>query len=94
MYSILEQLYEMPLGTNSIPLGQNKELMELAADAQQKMEKLKNTLSKEQQTLLEKALAADSRLSNWRNFRKFKYGFELAMLLMMELYGDYEEMLS
>ena len=58
MYRIIEQLYDAPIGMNSIQPGQNPEI------------------------------------ESSRAFDKFKYGFHLGVLMMMEIMESYEDMLA
>lgn len=92
MYSILEQLFDVPIGSNSIQPGANQELMEKRKAVNQCLKRLQDTLSEEQKKLLEAYQEADGDVANYQEFKKFKYGFELAMFLMMELMEDYENM--
>ena len=46
MYRILEQLYDAPIGLNSIQPGQNPELMKMARNREEKRQKLIAALSR------------------------------------------------
>ena len=94
MYRILEQLYDAPIGLNSIQPGQNPELMKMARNREEKRQKLIAALSPEQKKLLDKLVQADEEMESSRAFDKFKYGFHLGVLMMMEIMESYEDMLS
>ena len=94
MYRILEQLYDAPIGLNSIQPGQNPELMKMARNREEKRQKLIAALSPEQKKLLDKLVQADEEMESSRAFDKFKYGFHLGVLMMMEILESYEDMLS
>ena len=94
MYRILEQLYDAPIGLNSIQPGQNLELMRMARNREEKLRKLIAALSPEQKKLFDELAQADGELETSRAFDKFKYGFHLGVLMMMEVMESYEDMLS
>ena len=92
MYRIIEQLYDAPIGMNSIQPGQNPELMKMARNREEKRQKLIATLSPEQKKLFDELVQADEEIE--RAFDKFKYGFHLGVLMMMEIMESYEDMLA
>ena len=94
MYRILEQLYDAPIGLNSIQPEQNPELMKMAHNREEKRQKLIAALSPEQQKLFDELVQADEEMGNSRAIDKFKYGFHLGVLMMMEIMESYEDMLS
>ena len=87
MYRIIEQLYDAPIGLNSIQPGQNLELMRMARNREEK-------LSPEQKKLFDELVQADEEIESSRAFDKFKYGFHLGVLMMMEIMESYEDMLA
>ena len=93
MYRIIEQLYDAPIGMNSIQPGQNPELMKMARNREEKRQKLIATLSPEQK-LFDELVQADEEIESSRAFDKFKYGFHLGVLMMMEIMESYEDMLA
>ena len=69
-------------------------LMKMARNREEKRQKLIAALSPEQKKLLDKLVQADEEMESSRAFDKFKYGFHLGVLMMMEIMESYEDMLS
>lgn len=93
-YKILEQLYDAPIGINSTQAEADETLKRRSRERDAALQKLSDSLTPDQKELLENFLLAEGEIRKSLEFKKFRYGIELGILIMSELMDDYEEMLS
>lgn len=94
MYSILEQLYDAPIGFNGVPFGQDSDFVKAARVKCENLEKLEATLTDEQKKFFEAFLEADGEIEGIMKHQKFDYGFHLGALIMMEIMDGRDAMLQ
>lgn len=90
--SIMEQLYEAPIGYNGRPYEPDSDFVNTAHLRGRNLDALLEHLTDEQKELFEKYADADNELTSIEKFDKFSYGVHLGTLFMLEIMNGKEEM--